>query len=161
MADSDTETSSLKLVRFHGKRGEDYGLWRMRLRAACRVKGVWNVVESTSETTLASTSQEKDSQQPSSSVTASEKEKHLEKLEKASAIIISALGDAPLRVVMEADDDPSKMLRLLDARYASSRTVSRIDVATQLFRMSYKGQNMSSYIDQFTTRTHGQRRCHS
>lgn len=153
MADSDTETSSLKLVRFHGKRGEDYGLWRMRLRAACRVKGVWKVVESTSETTsqtsLASTSLEKDSQQPSSSV--SVPEKHLEKLEKASAIIISTLGDAPLRVIMEADDDPSKMLRLLDARYASSRTVSRIAVQTQLFRMSYKGQNMSSYIDQFTS----------
>jgi len=152
MSDSDTETSSLKLVRFHGKRGEDYGLWRMRLRAACRVKGVWKVVESTSETTsqttLASTSVQKDTQ-PSSAVAASEKQ--LDKLEKASAIIISALGDAPLRVVMEADDDPSKMLRLLDARYASSRTVSRIAVQTQLFRMSYKGQNMSSYIDQFTS----------
>lgn len=107
------------------------------------------MVESTSKTTLAFNSLEGNSQQPSSSVTASEKEKHLEKLEKASAIIISALRDSPVFVVMEADDVPSKMLRLLDARYASSRTVSFIAVQTPLFRMSYQSQNMSLYIDQF------------
>ena len=65
----------------------------------------------------------------------------------ACGIIFSALGDAPLRVVMDVDDDFSRMLSLLDARYASNSTVSRIAVQTQLFRMSYKGQDMSSYVD--------------
>ena len=51
--------------------------------------------------------------------------------------------------MIEAEDDPAKMLRLLDARYASNRTVSRIAVQTQLFRMSYNDQDMASYIDQF------------
>ena len=44
MSDTNAEfetSSGMKLPRFHGNRGEDYGLWRHRLRAACRVKGVW------------------------------------------------------------------------------------------------------------------------
>jgi len=65
-------------------------------------------------------------------------------------MIIAALGDAPLRVIAEVDDDPAKMLNLLDARYASSRTVSRIAVQTQLYRMRYNEQDMSKYIDQYT-----------
>lgn len=64
---------------------------------------------------------------------------------------MSALGDAPFHIVLKADDDPAKMLHLVDAGYASSRTVYCIAVQTQLFRMTYKGQNMSSYIDQFTS----------
>ena len=72
-------------------------------------------------------------------------------MEKASGIIISALGDSPLRVVLEADDDPKRMLKLLDARYASNRTVSRIAVQTQLFRMRYTDQTMSTYADKYTS----------
>lgn len=149
MADNDEETSTLKLSRFNGKRGEDYGLWRMRLRAVCRVKGVWKVLESNSKSD--ETEANSSTSDPSTPATASASKSTSEKLEKASAIIISALGDAPLRVVMEADDDPVRMLKLLDARYASNRTVSRIAVQTQLFRMTYNGQNMSSYIDKFTS----------
>lgn len=70
--------------------------------------------------------------------------------EKASGIIITDLGDVPLRVVLEADDDPACMRKLLDARYASSRTASRIAVQTQLSRMSYTGQHMFTFIDQYT-----------
>ena len=73
------------------------------------------------------------------------------KREKTSGIIISALGDAPLRVVMDAEDDPARMLQLLDSRYASNRTVSRISVQTQLFQMLYTDQNISTYIDQYTS----------
>lgn len=62
--------------------------------------------------------------------------------------MISVLGYGPLRVVMDVDDNPGRMLELLDSWYASNRTVSRISVQTQLFRMSYEGQNMVSYIDQ-------------
>ena len=144
MSESEVETdgtSGIKIPRFHGRRGEDYGLWRLRLRAACRVKGVWNVVDfSALSTTTDSTTD-----------IAVASSRHQAKREKASGIIISALGDAPLRVVLEADDDPERMLKLLDARYASNRTVSRIAVQTQLFRMAYTDQNMSTYVDQFTS----------
>lgn len=145
MTDTDTEfdtSSGMKIPRFHGRRGEDYGLWRHRLRAACRVKGVWRVVDSLSDST---TSTESTAGPSTSSV------RDQVKREKASGIIISSLGDAPLRVVMDVDDDPVQMLKLLDSRYASNRTVSRIAVQTQLFRLSYTGQNMSTYIDQYTT----------
>ena len=141
--DSDGEShSGLNIPRFHGKQGEDYGLWRMRLRAACRVKGVWGVVESTSNT---------DSQSTTATTTTTVSTPSASKKERASGIIISALGDAPLRVVVEAEDDPAKMIKLLDARYASNRTVSRIAVQTQLFRMSYSNQNMLAYIDQYAS----------
>ena len=148
MSDSEVETNSgtgIKIPRFHGKRGDDYGLWRLRLRAACRVKGVWNVVDRTASSTSTS-----ETTHPGTTA-ASESAKRVAKREKASGLIISALGDAPLRVVLEADDDPERMLKLLDARYASNRTVSRIAVQTQLFRMTYTNQNMSAYVDQYTS----------
>lgn len=72
------------------------------------------------------------------------------KAEMASGIIISALGDSPLRVVLDAGDNPKKMLKLLGARYASNRTVSRIATQTQIFRMKYNRQNMTEYIDEYT-----------
>lgn len=72
------------------------------------------------------------------------------KREKAFGLIVSPLGDAPLRVVLEADDDSTCVVTLLDRRYASNRTVSRIAVQTQLFRMSHTGQNRSMFIEQYT-----------
>lgn len=85
-----------------------------------------------------------------SSQTAPHNFRHAAKLEMAFGIIISSLEDAPLRVVFEVEDDPAHMFQLLYARYASSRTVSRVAVQTHLSRMSYKNQNMSSYVDQYS-----------
>eukprot|EP00171_Calliarthron_tuberculosum_P008425 IDg8425t1 len=150
-SDIDTESmSTIKIPRFHGRRGDYYGLWRLRLRAICRVKGLWSVVEAGSfhpfEASTTSSAQD-----APSSVGAPIIAKNTAKLEKASGIIISALGDAPLRVVIDADDNPARMLKLLDARYASNRTVSRIAVQTQLFRMQYTDQNMASYVDTYAS----------
>lgn len=143
MSDSDVESdmgTGIKIPRFYGRRGDDYGLWRLRLRAACRVKGVWNVVEPTPASSATSAT---------SSGTVPDSAIRISKLEKASGMIISALGDGPLRVVLDAGDDPVRMLQLLDARYASNRTVSRIAVQTQLFRMRYKDQDMSLFVDTY------------
>lgn len=151
MSESDVESetgSGIKIPRFHGRRGEDYGLWRLRLRAACRIKGVWKVVESSSTVSEASGTSSEASGVAIASAPVSTRT--VANLEKASGMIISALGDAPLRVVLDADDDPARMLKLLDARYASNRTVSRIAVQTQLFRMRYIDQNMSTYVDTYT-----------
>ena len=153
MSDSENElgsSTSITLPRFHGRRGEDYALWRHRLRAICRIKGVWNVVN-TGIASSESTENTNDSNPVASDEAPSINARVLAKREKASGIIISALGDAPLRVIIDIDDDPARMMQLLDARYASNRTVSRIAVQTQLFRMSYTGQNMSTYIDQYTS----------
>lgn len=138
MSDIEVEsnrTSASRIPRFHGKRGEDYGLWRLRLRAACRISGVWNLVENgisgSSATESSCDNSDKD------------KQKLNVKLEKCSGMIISALGDSPLCVVADADGGPFQMVKLLDDRYASSRTSSRIAVQTQLYRMNYQGQDMS------------------
>ncbi len=72
------------------------------------------------------------------------------KLGRAFGIIISASGNSPLRVVADVDSDPGRMLYLLDARYASSRTSSRTEVQTRLFRMSYTTQNIAKYIHEYT-----------
>lgn len=73
------------------------------------------------------------------------------KRKKACAIIFYALVDAPQHVVMDVDNDPGRMLKVLDARYAYISTVSLIAVQTELCRMSYKGQSMSELVDQFAT----------
>lgn len=52
---------------------------------------------------------------------------------------------------MDVENDQPRMMRLLDGRYASNRTVYPISVQTQLSRMTYNNQNMSSYIDQYTS----------
>lgn len=141
-SDADVDTSnSVKIPRFHGRRGDDYNLWRHRLREACRIKNLWGVVHN--QNTPSDATQDTPSPSPIDGRT-------LAKREKACGIIISALGDAPLRVVMDVDDDPRRMMELLDSRYASNRTVSRIAVQTQLFRMRYNGQSMSEYVDQYT-----------
>ena len=70
----------------------------MRLRAICRIKGVWIVVEKKVTT---------EQSEPSSGTTEniSAATRSTAKKEKASGIIISALGDNPLRVVIEAEHD--------------------------------------------------------
>lgn len=112
---------------------------QMPLRAACRLKRVWDAVEdsraASSETTIAAIVDARGSINR----------------EQPLGIITTALGDVSLRVVIEADDDPARMMKLLDVEYMSSRNVSRITVQTQLFRMSYTGQNMSTFIDQYTS----------
>lgn len=65
------------------------------MRAACRVKGLLEVVGKSSKHIH-------DCFTVTNSVTSTRKK------EKSSGIIISALGDAPLRVVIEAEDHPGK-----------------------------------------------------
>lgn len=47
-------SSGIRISRFHGRRGEAYGLWYMRLLAASRVKVVWNVDVNISKTSNSS-----------------------------------------------------------------------------------------------------------
>lgn len=146
MSDSEVESgksSVTRIPRFYGRRGDDYGLWRLRSRAACRVQGIWSLVENDSSRSTGTDS-------TCGEMSTVSRENQSSRQEKASGIIISALGDSPLRVLSDQDGNPARMLQMLDARYASNRTVSRITVQTQLYRMKYKGQDMSRYIDEYT-----------
>lgn len=75
----------------------------MRLPATCRLKNVWDVIETCSMLSEVRTSE-----------TAPHISRQAAKLEMASGIIISSLGDAPLRFVFETEDDPARMIKLLD-----------------------------------------------
>lgn len=122
-------SAGARAPRLHEERGGDSALWRLPLQDARSVKVVWNAVEMSS-----------DNQSGSRSGTAIEH--HLSsKQEKASGIIITALDYVPLQVVLEPAVDPARMLKLLHAGNASNRAVLRPAFQTQLFRISYMGQN--------------------
>jgi hypothetical protein len=132
-ADNQNSSSSHRIPRFHGKRGEDYGLRRLRLRAACRAKKLWSLGD---PAVVGDSSK-------------SVSEKVAEFKECACSIIIASLGDSPLRVVADVDDMPNVMLKLLDESYASSRPASRIAVQTQLYGKTYNGGDMGKFIDEY------------
>lgn len=144
MSDSDPETdrtSVNKTPRLHRRR-EDYIIWLLRLRSTRRVSGLWNNLEkeassSTSTTTIIA-------------ATITDSERMSIEAGKGSGMMICALGNSPLCVVADADDNPARMLELLDERYASKHTVSSISVQTLLFRMRYSVQHNSKFIDEYT-----------
>ena len=109
--DMDGSSRASKVPIFNGTRQDDYGLWRFRLRARATHEGRLEVCqpETPSSSTFSSTSG------------TTGLADCVEVLEKASAIIISSIGDGPLRVIEDVDDDPQKMLRMLDERYASKQ----------------------------------------
>jgi gag-polypeptide of LTR copia-type len=133
-ADTRHSSSSHRIPRFHGTRSDDYGLWRLRLRTACRAK-LWSFVDPAVTRSGDTCNSQMD----------------IDDNERACSIIIAALGDSALSVVSAVDEKPDQMLKLLDERYASSRAASRISVQTQLYRKSYTGGDMAKFIDAMGT----------
>ncbi len=76
----------------------------------------------------------------------------LEARRKSSALIVVPLEDFPLRVCISKRNDQMAMLELLDKRYASSRSSSRISTLTSVFSTKYidrLSQSMSKHINEF------------
>lgn len=121
------DDDAFKIPRFNGRGNDDYNLWRIRVVAALKGKGLYTKLESQSDTVC--TQEVKD---------------------KASAIIVCTLGDSALRVCQNEISDPLSMLSLLDKRYAPRRAASRISVLTSVYGKRYSGkENMSKYIDEY------------
>lgn len=72
-------------------------------------------------------------------------------MESASGIVTAALVNTALRVFYLIDDEPATILELYDARYATHRMDSRKSVPSHLYIKHYYGQNMSSYIDKYSS----------
>lgn len=73
------------------------------------------------------------------------------KKEKVVGIIFSALHDALLRFVIDENDNPARILALLDARHASNIMVFCIALQTQLFHFLCKDHDISEYIIQYNS----------
>lgn len=67
-----------------------------------------------------------------------------------SAIMVNALDNTALRVCSSETSEPIKMLELLDSRFESNRTSSRISILTSLYSNKYNGNDkMAKYVDKF------------
>ena len=102
------DDETYKIQEFNGKASDDYNTWRLSAVIALKGKGFWQLL--------------KDKKVCSEDVK-----------DKAAALLVNSLGDSPLRVCSSSLDELLKILELLDARYASGRTVTRISVLTSLY----------------------------
>lgn len=111
----------------------DYSLWRIRIEAACSAKGFDDILLTSDCTASDETG----------------KEDFRKRQKQASNIIISALNDAPLRVVRDVIGDPCAMLKKLDKRYDAKTTASKITKITDLVgtRFSNSSHSIAKHID--------------
>lgn len=115
-----------RIQKFGGRQSDDYPLWRLRFEIALKRKGHWNQLQS------------KDCDQ--------------DVRDKASAIMVAALGDTAFRICSNKAGDPMAMLSLLEKLFASKRTATRISVLTSLFAKRFHGQtrdDMATHINEF------------
>lgn len=92
-------STGINIPKFHGKRGEDNNLCTARLCAVCRIKNAWHIIEPIEE----------EFKDDKCEARISRKSRNVKK-EKASGMIISALGNAPLRIVINGKDDPTRTM---------------------------------------------------
>lgn len=122
-----------KIVKFHGKAGEDYQLWAVRTEAALQAKKVISVVESDAIgdgfTALAANVKEK--------------------IADARAIIVQGLGDKPLQLCLPDMKNPFKMWNRLRDRYSVTNLETKVQLQTKLARLSYRSQQMPDCIAEF------------
>ena len=114
----------------------DYDLWKIRIHAILRAQGLSDVFNQ-DEASESSTAQDHDGRT---------NEQHRQ---KASAIIVTALGDRPLRVVRNVIGDPAQMMTKLDERYNSKSIAAKISKMAELVSAHYtdRQEDISAHID--------------
>lgn len=135
----------------------DYDLWVIRIKAALRALGLSDVLstDATSETSAAG-------DDPGG--------RNIEaRREKASAVIVTALGDKALTVVRNVVGDPVQMLAKLDERYNSKTIAAKISKMAELVSLQYADRKkdigthidqVAGLVDQLKGMTPADRRCH-
>ena len=130
-----TEMSKLRVKPLSD--GDDYDLWVIRIKAVLLAQGLSDVVnpEEASESSADREHRDGDTVR--------------KRQEKASAIIVTALGDKALRVVRNVTGEPMQMLRKLDERYNSKTIASKISKMSELVSLHYTDQkeDISARID--------------
>lgn len=70
--------------------------------------------------------------------------------DEGDSILVSAFGDSAFRASSSKVEDPLEMLKLIDKRFASTRSSSRISIVTNMFSKRYQpGEDMARYVDDF------------
>ena len=115
---------SMRLDKFKGMRNEDYATWRDKIEIVLKGKGLLKKVHD---------------------------DNCLEEIrDKVTSIIALSLREAPFRVCRSAKGNPKEMLELLDARYASKRSVSWIALLHTICTKKHKGkEDLAKFVDDF------------
>ena len=132
--------SNLKntVPRFDGKPNSDFQLWYARIRALLQSKGLLKVIEEIPE--------EGEETDKEATPTTSDEDKAT-----VSSLIIQAIGDKPLRVVINHVGNPAEMILKLRERYASTNMTSRMVSIFQLMNLKFTGGDMGEYVDTYST----------
>ncbi len=141
------------LPKFQGKPSEDFQLWSIQVMACLGGKYLADVVTGREEAPVADEGDEGDGE--FAEVIAAFKAK----CRKARAIIVTALGDKPLRAI-QSPSMPSEMWLKLRERYASNTTSNKIAVLTALMNTRYDarseiGEHLSELESMFNRHSNG------
>lgn len=124
---------SRRIHKFHGNPGDAFLPCLVRSDAASESKDVISVV--TTET----------GGQEAAPLTADV----IKSVATARATMIQGLRDKPLRLCIADKDNPFRIGKRLKKSYAVKNTVTRVQLQIKLARMSYRGQEMSDFVDEF------------
>jgi len=127
----------LRVEKFNGRDTEDFALWQMRLMAVLEGRNLSGVVLDTDDIPQDNTS--------------AEYLTYLDRERKAKAIIITALGNKPLRVIQSVES-PSEMWVKLGDRFAAATTANKIAVLSAFMNKRYEsGKDMGEYLADIET----------
>lgn len=130
------------LLKFHAHRTESFHIWKLRLAAALETKHCLGIVTS-------------ENQQPKVGDDDSKMVTKLQAFEKrkrrASAILITSLGDKPLKTVQKNSTIPRQMCAVLCARYASKATGIKLGLFTAALSKTKEPESLSDHISELET----------
>lgn len=116
---------STEIQKFIGNRTDHYSLWRLRAEIALKGKGYWKQLkDDPCETDVK---------------------------DKASTLLVVALGDTALRACAVKIGNPLEMLEMLNNGFALNRTATRISVLTSMYikRFNCKRDDIATFVDEF------------
>ena len=116
------EHETPRLMKFSGRKVEEYNLWRQRVVFAFKRKKYWKYIK---------------------------EEKCTEEMrDDACALLVGALGNVPFRVFRRVDSRLA-VLKLLDQQYASSTSAAIIGLIGQVYSKRFTaGKPMATCIDE-------------
>ena len=121
---TDSNKLNLQLTKFNDGPRDCFPLWKMTMRAAFRTKKCLKIV--TGEKT-------RPADDDAAALTSFEDRK-----DKASALLVMALGTKALKVIQAFEDDPHAAWKALDARYASKSTSTMHLLLHEAFNVEFK-----------------------